>query len=479
MAEISIPGVSDKYKTNDLVKSLMEVERIPLNREQASLDNYKTQQEAWRRVNQNMTALRDSARSLYSYDNPFVNKTASSTEEGSVTAVPGRGAANESFKIDVIALAEADRFLSGELEKNSAVPEGAYTFSVGEKSITLNWKGGKLADFAGALNRRGAGLVKAALIGVSGAKQSLMIESLKTGAENGLSFKDAAQDFAQTIAMNPVSTARDAEFKYEGIAITRPVNTIDDVIPDVTLTLHGTTGKTAVVTIGPETQGAKDTLITFVGRYNQTIAEINILTQNKGEIISELEYLSEDERAEAAKRLGMFQGDSTLSTAKSSFQNIVTGRYAPDEAALVTMLAQIGISSRAAPGSAYTSASLRGYLEIDEKKLDEALKNNLGDIKNLFGYDSDGDRIIDSGLAYGLDQRLQAYTRSNGIISIKTSGIESSIGSAETKIKRLEEQLANRERQLKRQYGQMESTLNSLQGQADRITNFAAQRQRE
>ena len=34
MSGISIPGVSDKYKTNDLVNSLVEVEKLPLKREQ-------------------------------------------------------------------------------------------------------------------------------------------------------------------------------------------------------------------------------------------------------------------------------------------------------------------------------------------------------------------------------------------------------------------------------------------------------------
>mgnify|MGYP007070332226 FL=1 len=38
MAEISIPGVSDKYKTNDYIDALMQKERIPLTREQESLD---------------------------------------------------------------------------------------------------------------------------------------------------------------------------------------------------------------------------------------------------------------------------------------------------------------------------------------------------------------------------------------------------------------------------------------------------------
>ena len=41
---ISIPGVTDKYKTNDLVEALMETERIPLKREEAQKEKYEAQQ---------------------------------------------------------------------------------------------------------------------------------------------------------------------------------------------------------------------------------------------------------------------------------------------------------------------------------------------------------------------------------------------------------------------------------------------------
>ncbi|MBR0100899.1 MAG: flagellar hook protein, partial [Treponema sp.] len=122
MAEISIPGVSDKYKTNDYIDALMKKERIPLTREQESLDRYKEQQGAWRGMNQKMSALRDSTKTLYSFENPFNSKIATSSDERAITADPGREASIESFKVDVIKEATADRFLSGEIEKNSKVP---------------------------------------------------------------------------------------------------------------------------------------------------------------------------------------------------------------------------------------------------------------------------------------------------------------------------------------------------------------------
>ena len=686
MADISIPGVSNKYKTNEYIDALIKKERIPLEREQETLDRYKEQQSAWRGVNQKMSALRESTKTLYSFENPFNNKLASSSDEGAISAEAGREAAYGSIKVDVIKPATADRFLSDDLDKDSSIPQGTYVFEVGEKKISINWRGGKLTDFVNSINRRGANVIKASLVGVSNDKQSLLIESLKTGIDSQLVFRDAALSYALKIGLiektkaevtefgtdrgeltnppeeavlpeieqeglpamtadnveiseegriilpprsgfsipvsknllenegerlefsfasenvtditeelnilrttrpelpdagkatfeeitvlnnpsetalppvpveplepvgnaadfyvhnsdgteikintkgiavdaitgekkislslkeypnidsivvrnrntgerlsvstftafdekknlgyspiHPASVAGDAVIKYEGITITRPTNKIDDVVPHVTLNVHDTTDRTATIKIEPDKESAKDALISFVGTYNQVIAEMNILSQNKPEIISELDYLSKDEQEDASKRLGMFANDFSLTNSKATMQSIVAGNYRWSEGALITMLSQIGISTRAASGGGggYSASQLRGYLEIDEKKLDQSLGDNLDQIKNIFGYDSDGDLIVDSGIGVALDKQLGAWVSTGGIISNKDRTLSQRITASETTIRKLETQLASKEQQLKDKYGQMEGTLNSLQAQSNTITNFA------
>ena len=644
MADINIPGVSDKYKTNDLVKSLVEVERLPLKREEEKLDGLKTEQANWRRVNQYMSSLRESTRSLYSFNNPFNERIAESSDERSVTATADREATVESFKIDVDQIATADRFLSGNIDKNTRIPEGTYQFTVGEKTITYRFKGGKISEFSEGLNKRGNGVIKSSIIGVSKNESALLIESLKTGEENKLIFENESLnlaidlkmvqkiqgekiEFAQninknvnpetkieiplpesiknssgfavefkvttnpvedvTIAWNnrstgpalpfagniqfhdiiinndqsdttlppeppkelrfpvtdnsvlyikksdgtilplesipqdnetkeyiiklneyegatsiivdnkntgkqvkleelaaynisanlgyeplhPVSVAQNAKFRYEGIPMNRPTNEIDDVVPHVKLELHSPTDRTADISIKNDTESAKDALITFVGNYNQLMAELNIVTQNKPEIVDELEYFSEDESEKAKERLGVFQSEFTLKNSKSSLQQIITNSYMPEENATIKTLAQIGIASKTGTSTGTSAAQMRGYMEIDEKKLDEALEKNMAEIKNLFGYDTNDDKIIDAGIAYKMDQTLLAYVQTGGILAMKNTAIERDISNTETKIERLEVQVATKEAELKRKYGNMESTLNSLEAQSNSINN--------
>lgn len=678
MAGINIPGVTNQYNTNETVEKLMQIERIPLTREQKTLDSYKAQQDAWRSVNRKMTELRDSVKTLYSFDNPFNNKITSSTEEYAITADATRKATYESFKVDVIQPATADRFLTSELDSDTKVPAGTYTYKINDKSITMRWKGGSLQDFSNALNRRGGELLKTRVIGASKGKKTLSIESQKTGSENRLTFEDDAKTFAEssgmiirvkpktiefgtnrndyrniqpetpeqerlpqisaanlkisgenvvvpprggyalsipetvlgtpgthiqfaikkqdatdiTVALNkqeskpvfpdsgtatfkdvtirnapidaslppepekkiklldPISTsdvlfvkmkdgsekhistpgllsgeetkidislddyknidslviknrntgislsvtsvsalnpsenrgfvpqhaissADDAIIKYEGITIRRPTNTIDDVVPEVTLNVFDKTEKTATIAVKPDVESAKEALITFVGKYNQSLAEINILSQNKPEIVEELDYLSSDEKKEKQEKLGMFSTDSSLTSLKSALQTTASANYKFDEDAKITMLSQIGIATNATNYSGYTPSKLRGYLEIDEKKLDSELEKHLDDVKNMFGYDSDGDLIIDSGIGYKLDKQLTAYVQSGGVFAMKTSSLDARIKSSEQKIARLETQMDDKEAELRTKYGQMEGALNSLESQQNTIKNFS------
>ncbi|MGL4986459.1 MAG: flagellar filament capping protein FliD [Treponemataceae bacterium] len=686
MAEISIPGVNDKYKTQDLVKSLMEVEKLPLKREQERIEGFRFEQESWRRINQFMGTLRESARELFSFNNPFNDKQTNSSDPSVLSVTATRDANIGTHKIQVETLATADKFLSADIEANFIVEKGTYSFSVGEKDIKFVWKGGPLVDFVDGINKRSSNILKASVIGSSGAKKNLLLESLVMGKNNPLILKDdsvlfaentgmikqgtvsqsdislmqsvysleevegwsaentalkngglhiASQnaagiiidqkinqnqkilsfsiekkqiqplqeeiidqettdeeknliaeesileqendstsealtalpeanpldpflqiknsdidfatpevtqndeknngagtvflrmrdgreiaidenstgdekqtfelqldDFAEVAAivvknnspdeillvsdvrlkpapnakpeiipLNPISTAGDAVLNYQGIKMVRSSNQIDDVIPHLTLNLEGTSEKPITIDVKANLEGVKDSLITFVGQYNRLIAEINVVTQSNPAIISELQYLSDTEQEDAEKRLSLFQGDFSLTNNKATLQNIVSSSYARDLNQTYTLLSQIGISTKSSSGG-ITQSQLRGYLEIEEKKLDDALATNMNEVRNLFGYDSTGDLVSDSGIGVLIDKNLHGYLQIGGILTTKTQNIDSKIKSSQTTITRLERQIESKEVELRRKYGQMESTLRNLEGQSSSISNF-------
>jgi flagellar hook-associated protein 2 len=130
---------------------------------------------------------------------------------------------------------------------------------------------------------------------------------------------------------------------------------------------------------------------------------------------------------------------------------------------------------RHAGSSGYDPARLRGYLEIDEKVLDAALETKLPVIQQLFGYDTDGDLIIDSGMAYSMETLSRPYVESGGFISLKTGTIDSRISQDQRRIETMDRQLASKEAQLKIQYGEMESAYNRMEQMTTSLDNFSQQ----
>jgi flagellar hook-associated protein 2 len=275
--------------------------------------------------------------------------------------------------------------------------------------------------------------------------------------------------------INPVSTARDAVITMQGIEMTRPSNTITDVIPGVTLTARGVSDRPVQLSVTTNREAVKDALIGLVGNYNRLMAEVNILTRNDERLVDELGYLNSDEAAEMKKRLGAFSGDTTLNQFKSGLQRTVSAPYPTDEERDLAMLAQIGISTntRSSGGAAYDPSRLRGYLEIDERALDAALETKMPAIKQLFGSDTNGDLIADTGVAVNLETLTKPFVDTGGIISLKAGTIDSRISQDRRRIETMERQLAAKEADLKLQYGRMEGAYARMEQMSSSLENFS------
>ncbi|MDR2783331.1 MAG: flagellar filament capping protein FliD [Treponema sp.] len=664
-----MPGISSRFNTDRLIEGLMKLERVPRDRSEQEKERLQAQKTYWQDVNRRMVSLRDSARQLYSFQNPFNDRIITSSDASVLTGSAVRQTAPQTKEFTVKQIAQADRFLSLPVDDSFTVEAGVYTFDSGPEHISFDFKGGSLKDFADALNRRGKGKIEASFVMVQSGKKSLLIESKITGGENNLIFSDAALDLAlksgileqrsnvrdipitligvgdaiqdaslsvvdndslkvsatgnasiafpdNTVVnqgltiffetavkvlptepppkaeappgpsvpktgsvtfngividsapssvpipewkppepperiddmnmlsltfsdgtsielapiedvpdftrvsfqipdseigkivvsfnivnknthrdvsirrvqimdpsdpvnykpVNPVSVAQDAVVSMDGINVSRATNTIDDLLPGITITAKKPSDTPVRIAVEADRETIKNAIISFVGNYNRVMAEINVLTRNDDRIVQELSYLSEEEQEAMRNRMGAFAGDSTLTQYKNAAQNAVTMPY--PTATGTEMLAKYGIGTdmRMSGGSSgYDPSRLRGYLEIDEKKLDEALEMNLAGLQQLFGFDSNGDLIIDSGVAYTLESLTRPYVETGGLIVIRTATIDSRIKADEQRIAALDKQLAEKEAALRIQYNQMENAYNRMEQMSNSLENFSRQ----
>jgi flagellar hook-associated protein 2 len=654
MSDVYIPGIKSRFNSEKTIEDLMKIERIPRERAEKNISRLETEKSYWQEVGRRMNALRDSARSLYSFQNPFNERIVRSSDESAISGTAVREAVEQERSFIVRQTAQADRFLSRPLEDNFRVESGDYTFSVGEEEISFNFKGGSLKEFTDALNRRGRDKIQASVITVNPGTKSLLIESTITGAESRLGFRgenaeklgeltgmveranDSRRDIGEgtirvnsgqsvSIPVNPgipssrslvlrfeistevqgtesyippqappgpsmppagsvsyggiviendpaqvslppwtpppppqrvddmgivalgfsdgtsamlppvvdsqafsshqyrldeaagdktvvsvdlvnrnthrdvsirnirildpaaiggvrpvnaVSQAQDAVVLMEGIEIRRSKNEIDDLIPGVTLNIRAPSDRPVKLGVEPDREAVKDSIISLVGNYNRLMAEVNVLTRTEDRVIEELSYLTPEEKTEYREKLGAFQTDSTLSQFRSTLQRTATAPYPTREERNLALLAQIGISTDVRRGGAttgYDPSRLRGYLEIDEKVLDAAIVSKLPAIRDLFGSDTDGDLLVDTGVAYMMEAMTRPYVETSGIIALKTGTADSRINQEQRRIETLDRQLAAKEADLKMQYSQMESAYNRMEQMSTSLDRFSQQ----
>ena len=631
----------------------------------------KQKKKVWQNLNRKISTFRDSARELYSFQNPFENKNADSSDSSVLTATAARDAVVEKRNIKVIKTAKSDKFISRPVDRDFKLKSGNYVFKIGDRDIAVNFRGGSLKNFSEIINREAPDYLKSSIIKVDTDKVYFVLESKKTGAENQLHFEKEALTFAEntglvekkissrrditlsadnikqwnkvldeksyslkekTIDINPgkellipfippvaaddklvlemkvrisdipeteynppsppagpeipepgsltyeditvkneafkidlpewevppppekiedlsvvflstggsvkslpeladtedeqiirinlkdfgntfsslnlrnrnthkiinfsdivifnpeergdytpvnaVSNASDAELELDGIRITRTTNEIDDLIPGVTLNLKSESSRNIEIDVKPDSESIKNTIINFVGNYNNLLTEIQILTRNSQEIIDEIDYFSDEEREKAQERLGLLQGEISLTQLKNRMQRIMMNSYPWNEDNTLSMLAEIGISTNSSGGGGLSTAKLRGYMEINEEKLDSVIESSGEDLKNLFGNDTDNDLVIDSGLAYTADSYTRGYNETGGIIALKISTIDRNIKRNDLDIENYNKKLEKTEQDLRRKYGMMEGALQEMEKTSKSLQNFNSSSQK-
>lgn len=202
--------------------------------------------------------------------------------------------------IDVTALATAQVLnFGGFANPDAALGEGSITVDFGEWSTdtppvftagtnpaqTLELQAdATLNDLAAALSSISG--ISARVIDVGDGTYTLGVIS-DTGAENALRLSVAAESAAALqsfdISADPTTVqaqaAQNAQLSLNGIAITRPTNQIDDLIPGVSLDLTSTTDTPATIASRPNTEGAYEVMQGFVDILNATNRLVDTLTE--------------------------------------------------------------------------------------------------------------------------------------------------------------------------------------------------------
>ncbi|MGH7074162.1 MAG: flagellar filament capping protein FliD [Stellaceae bacterium] len=280
-----LTGVSSGILTSSEITSLIQQASAaydaPITALQKAEQPISTKISALGQVQNSLSSLQSALASLADVQS-LPQRTATSSS-GDVAASVTNAAATGTYQIGNIHLASAETLLSSGFQSASgALGAGSLSIQVGSgAATTLTIASGEdnLADIASTINSAGLGV--SANVVFDGTNYSLMLTGQDTGTTHAFSVSGsgglAAFGYSTGVSgsqgLTAETTAQNASFSLNGLAITSGSNTISGTVAGLTLTLAAS--GSATVSVGQNTAPLVQAAQSVVSGMNTALATIN------------------------------------------------------------------------------------------------------------------------------------------------------------------------------------------------------------
>jgi flagellar hook-associated protein 2 len=295
-----------------------------------------------------------------------------------VTAKAGVPLGDLTSTVHVNALAQAQSIKSSTFASGQTFNTGSLTLTVaGGSPITINVDSSNntVAGIAKAINAQGgsitANVVTAAdgsstlvLKGKTGAAQAFTVSGSDTGS-GGQSLSSLSYGGGATGGMSLTTAAQDASVTVDGVTVTRPSNSFDDVIPGVSMTLTGT-GDVSLSSSVP-TDAISQAVNDFVTAYNSLMSEVTSATA----------------AATNGGDPGPLHGNTSMRALKDQLAKMTTTPLTATGS--IRTLAELGVGT-----------NLDGTLSVNATQLSKMMTNYPNDVAAMFqtSQSSSSDQVI-------------------------------------------------------------------------------------
>jgi flagellar hook-associated protein 2 len=296
--------------------------------------------------------------------------------------------------------------------------------------------------------------IKATLVNDSPAEDGwyILLDG-ELGWRNGYSVSTSAASDPFQFATG--TTAVNSEIVYNGLTIRRASNSIDDVIPGVTLNLKSTTATNALISISEDKSSLRGTIDIFVDTVNSFSSVAKDLTTEGGEN----EY------------------SGSLSSDKS-FVNLVS-RQIKNLVDKTSSTPSGGLSSLRDLGLSF---NLSGDMYVDDKIYNSVISTNYRSAVTMLTADTESQSKYDAsnkGLSLDASIELDNLVGSSGSITRQSSSAQDKVDEYTEQLLELEQKLLNLQQKYIKQFAAMESlvqrskdTQTYLEGQFESMSNM-------
>ncbi len=297
-----------------------------------------------------------------------------------------------------------------------------------------------LRDIVAKLNR--AAGVTAAVIndGSSFNPFSLTVTSTQSGLKGRLNLDAIGVD----LGFGTLTDAQDAVVSLGGttggqpLLITGSSNTLDNVIPGVSLNLVSASKDEVSVTVAQNIDSIVNGIKGFVERYNEMQSDLENATRFNADTLER----------------GTLFGDPTAAVIRDRMQRLITRAYGSDPA--INRLSSLGVRAVA-----------NHRLEFNEQQFREAYQANPAVVEQFF-------TTAETGFGAVVERTFDDLTRNfDGVIARKDQLLQDQRDLINRRIDRLNVSLAARRRRLEIQFAGLESSLANLQDNQNSLALLA------
>lgn len=426
-------GFGSGIDTKQLVTDLAAASREPkVARINTLTQQNQTRISALAQARSDLEGFADSLAQMISDGTLRSTPTVSDDSVLSATARAGIHADSFAATVVVSQLARAQSTYSGVVaDRTAAIGTGTMTLTVGgvAKTITVDGTNNSLDGLASAINSSGGGVTasiiadqgghRLILKGPSGAANAFTLAA-DAGADPGLS----AFAYGAGGGMTLGQSAANADFTIDGVAFSRASNTIDDVVPGMSLTLKkAAPGQPVDIGASRPLDMIKQTVGDFVSVYNQL-----------------------------KKSLSSAAGQSGSTTALRELERELSGLIGTviSSHPTINKLTDIGVST-----------TKDGLLAVDETKLAQVLAADAGAVEAMFNPRRDGGRTeaSDPGIAFVLDSIRDRAIGTDGVIDRVTKSLDSRKETLADQLENIEIREDAYRARLEKQYGSLDAKL--------------------
>ena len=437
----------------DIVKQILEAEKIPLKKMEDRKDKIKSKQALLGDLTQRVEKLKGAI---------YANKSARSFRElqvntsgdGISASVDKNLAEPGTYQIEVLQLAQKSSAISNGVEDKDKTYLGvgylSYELPNGEtKDVYVDDENSSLSGIAKLINGDPENGMHANVVNSGDGSDEpwkLILTLEETGDDNKATFPNLYFiDGEKDIWFDGHRDAQDAKIKLDGFEIEIDSNQATDLIPGVTIDLKkAKKGDEITLEISEDT--------------GKITTKIDELVTNINDVLSFIkEQNALDESTDTSRTLG---GDITLQTIESKIRNTIFQTVQTDYGP--KRIGDLGLTFQRT-----------GLLAFDSEKFKAGLEKNYKEVAQIVNGKYTEDGKVKGFMDYLDDFQSTVLKRPSGTLTARKSGLDTQVKQIDRRIERKQRQIDKKEQVLKAKFARLEETISKIKSQGNGLAGMS------